>query len=132
LTNDTIVAVYDSSEHAGLAVRDLEAAGVPSAAITQHAKGGFKTGSSMASTAPVREEGFWASLFGSGPEHGHDTSVYDRSMHDGSTIVTVKAPEQHLTQVMDILERHNPVDIEERAATYGAGQATTTRPLMRP
>jgi uncharacterized protein (TIGR02271 family) len=45
----------------------------------------------------------------------------------GSTVVTVKAPEQHLTQVMDILERHNPVDIDERAATYGLGQTTTTR-----
>ena len=49
MTNETIVAVYDSADHAALAVRDLEAAGVPSAAITQHAKGGFKTGSSMSS-----------------------------------------------------------------------------------
>jgi hypothetical protein len=43
MTDETIVAIYDSAEHAGLAVRDLEAAGVPSAAITQHAKGGFNT-----------------------------------------------------------------------------------------
>jgi uncharacterized protein (TIGR02271 family) len=132
MTDETIVAIYDSAEHAALAARDLEGAGVPSAAITQHAKSGFKTGSSMSSTAPVREEGFWASLFGNGAEHDHDTSVYDRSVDDGSTVVTVNAPEQHLTQVMDILERHNPVDIDERAATYGVSQTTTTRATDAP
>ena len=35
--------------------------------------GALKTASSMTTTAPVHEEGFWASLFGSGPEHGHET-----------------------------------------------------------
>jgi uncharacterized protein (TIGR02271 family) len=121
-----VVAVYDSAEHAALAVSDLEAAGVPSAAITQHAKSGNTTGSSTTTTAPVREEGFWASLFGSGADHAHEISVYDRSLESGSTVVTVKASEAHLTQVMDILERHNPIDIDERASTYGASQTTTT------
>ena len=132
MTNETIVAVYDSAEHAALAVQDLEAAGVPSTAITQHAKDAFKTGSSISSPAPAREEGFWASLFGSGPEHGHDTSVYNRSVEGGSTVVTVNAPEQHLTQVMDILERHNPVDMDERTATYGASETPTTRTTATP
>jgi uncharacterized protein (TIGR02271 family) len=132
MTNETIVAVYDSADHAALAVRDLEAAGMPSAAITQHAKGGFKTGSNMSSTAPVHEEGFWASLFGGSTEHGHETSVYDRSLEDGLTVVTVRASEQHQSQVMDVLERHNPVDIDERAATYGVSQTTTTPPTDAP
>jgi uncharacterized protein (TIGR02271 family) len=126
MTDDTIVAVYDSTEHAALAVRDLEAAGLPSGAITQHTKG-VTTGA-----APVREEGFWASLFGSGSAHDHETSIYDRSLEAGSTVVTVKAPEQHLPQVMDILERHNPVDIDERAATYGLSQTATTRTTDAP
>jgi uncharacterized protein (TIGR02271 family) len=126
MTDETIVAVYDSAEHASLAVRDLEAAGVPTGAITQHTKGGFTT-SSMTTTTPAREEGFWASLFGSEPEHEHEASVYDRSLEAGSTVVTVKAPEQHLTQVTDVLERHNPIDIDERAATYSGSQTTTTR-----
>src|SRR5439155_18339375 len=66
-----------------------------------------------------------ASLFGGEPEYQHDSAVYDRSLTNGSTVVTVKAAEQYLTQVMDILERHNPVDIDERAATYGVSQTTT-------
>jgi uncharacterized protein (TIGR02271 family) len=127
MTDETIVAVYDSAEHAGLAVRELEAAGVPSSAITQHAKDEMRTGSTTtSSTAPARGEGFWSNLFGSGPDHGHDTTVYDRSLEGGSTVVTVKAPEQHLPHVMDILERHNPVDMEERTAAYGANETTTT------
>jgi uncharacterized protein (TIGR02271 family) len=125
MTDETIVAVYDSAEHAALAVRDLEAAGIPSSAISQHAKDGYTTGSSMTTTTP-REEGFWASLFGGGSEYTHETSVFDRSLETGSTVVTVKAPEQHLTQVMEILERHNPVDMDERAATYSGSQTTTT------
>ncbi len=125
MTDETIVAVYDFAEHATLAVRDLEAAGVPAGAITQHAKGGSAT-SAVTTTTSAHEEGFWASLFGSGPEHEHETSIYDRSLEAGSTVVTVKAPAQHLTQVMDILERHNPVDIDERAASYLGSQTTAT------
>ena len=41
MTDDTIVAVFDTQAHASAAVRDLENAGVPASAITQHAKGGI-------------------------------------------------------------------------------------------
>jgi uncharacterized protein (TIGR02271 family) len=126
MNDETIVAVYDTEAHAAAAVKDLENAGIPSSAITQHAKSGIMTGSSTTSAAPVREQGFWSSLFGSEPDHEHDRTVYDRSIEGGSTVVTVTAPEQHLTTAMDILERHNPIDIDERAASYGVSQATTT------
>ena len=125
MTDETVVAVYDTAEHAALAVRDLEAAGVPSSAISQHASSRGATGSTT-TAAPVREQGFWASLLGGESEHEHDTTVFDRSMESGSTVVTVKAPEQHLTQVLDILERHNPIDLDERAASYGLGADGTT------
>jgi uncharacterized protein (TIGR02271 family) len=121
MTNETIVAIYDSSEQAALAVRDLEAAGVSSNAISKHADGGLTAGSTP--TTSHREQGFWASLFGGEPEHGHDTAVYDRSLESGSTVVTVKVPQHHLTQVMDILERHDPIDIDERAMGYGVENA---------
>jgi uncharacterized protein (TIGR02271 family) len=128
MTDETIVAVYDTSEHASRAVRDLESAGVPSSAIKQHTGSGLTTGSTT-TAAPGREKGFWASLFGGEPEHEYDTTVYDRSLDAGSTVVTVKAGDQHLTQVIDILERHNPIDIDERATSYGlaTGSTTTTR-----
>ena len=67
MIDDTIVAVFDTQAHASAAVRDLENAGVPASAITQHAKGGMTTEAATAA-APVREEGFWQSLFGGAPE----------------------------------------------------------------
>jgi uncharacterized protein (TIGR02271 family) len=134
MTDETIVAVYDTSEHAALAVRDLEAAGVPPGVISQHAEGGVTTDSRATTTAP-EHEGFWARMFGGEPEYEHDTTVYDRSLRGGSTVVTVKASGQHLTQVMEILERHNPVDMDERASSYGlvkgeAPTATTASPTV--
>lgn len=124
MTDETIVAVYDSAEHAGLAVRDLEAAGIPSSAITRHSSDRGATTANA--TAPVHEKGFWASLFGD--EDHYETHVYNRSIESGSTVVTVRTTEQHLTRVMDILEQHNPIDIDERATSYGlgAGGATDT------
>lgn len=119
MADETIVAVYDTAEHAAAAVRDLEAAGVPSNAITQHAGTSMQAASST--QAQPREQGFWSSLFGGEPDRTHDAHVYDRSIAGGSTVVTVRAPDQYLTHTMEILERHNPIDIDERASTYGVG-----------
>ena len=127
MTDETIVAVYDTAEHAALAVRDLEAAGVPSSAISQHSGQSMSADSTSTTAMAPKEQGFWSSLFGGEPEHEHDMTVYDRSLAGGSTVVTVKTPEQYLAHTMEILERHHPIDIDERAATYGTTttQATT-------
>ena len=122
MSDETIVAVYDTAAHAEAAVRDLLAANVPQSAISQHAD---TTDLSAGTTAqPAREQGFWSSLFGGEPDH--DTSVYDQSMRSGSTVVTVKVPEVHVASVMQILEAHSPIDIDERAASYSSSQTTTT------
>jgi uncharacterized protein (TIGR02271 family) len=131
MTDETIVAVYDTSEHASRAVQDLESAGVPPSAIRQHASTGMETGATT-TIAPVREKGFWASLFGGEPEYAHDTTVYDRSLEGGSTVVTVRASEQYLAEVMDILERHNPIDIDERATSYGLASGSITTATTAP
>ena len=124
MSMETIVAVFDTAAHAAAAVQDLESAGVPSNAIIQHSASA-SAGSTSTTAAPAPEKGFWASLFGADPEQGSDIAVYDRSMQSGSTVVSVKAPEQSLTQVMEILERHNPVDIDERAATYATTETSS-------
>ncbi len=129
MDNETIVAVFDTAEHAAAAVKDLEAAGVPSSAISQHAgsgASGMTTGTSTSAAAPGQEKGFWSSLFGGEPDYGHDTAVYDRSLQGGSTVLTVKGGEAHATQILDILERHNPIDIDERAASYGVAATGMT------
>ena len=126
MTVQTIVAVYDTPAHAELAVQDLLQANIPQSAIHRHASEGSYAGSSTMPAARTTEGGgFWATLFGGEPEH--DTSVYDRSVSSGSTAVTVKVAEEHVAHVTDILERHNPIDLDERAGSYGLSQTTTTR-----
>jgi uncharacterized protein (TIGR02271 family) len=123
MTQETIVAVYDTAAHADAAVRDLDAAGVPPDAISRT---GANAATATPGAAPVREQGFWSSLFGGEPDH--DTAVYDRSVESGSSILTVRAPAEHVAGVTAILERHSPIDIDEAAATtaeptYGSGEA---------
>ena len=122
MTEETIVAVYDTAAHAEAAIADLRAAQVPETAISRHAG---QTDTSGVTTQPVREQGFWASLFGGETEH--DTAVYDRSLDTGSSVVVVKGTPGHdVEAVMAILERHSPIDIDERGAGYELTSANRT------
>lgn len=121
MTEQTIVAVFDRITDADAAVRELEAASVPSEAISRHERG---TETTTTTTAPVREEGFWARLFGSEP--GHDTSVYDRSIDNGASVVMVRVPGEQADRISLILESHHPADLDERSTHHGATGTTAT------
>jgi uncharacterized protein (TIGR02271 family) len=116
---ETIVAVYDTADRAEQAVRALEAAGVPSNAITRHAGGNQTASASSAATTTRQEPGFWARLFGEEPEYQHEGSMFDRSVGQGSTVVSVRVTEEHTTRVVDILEQYNPTELDERTADMG-------------
>ena len=126
MNEETIIAVYDTAAHAEEAVRDLHAANVPPGAISQHAGTGTGSGlmaGSAQTAAPSREPGFWNRLFGGEPDH--DTAVYDRSLDAGSTVVTVRVPDEHIESVSRILEAHDPIDLDQRATGYGLGTTST-------
>jgi len=113
----TIVAVYDTNAHADAAMRDLQAAHVPADAIGRHAKSVPTSGTAGAASGSwAPKPGFWESLFGGTMDH--DPMIYDRSIENGSTVITVKAPDEYHDAVNRILEKHNPVDLDERAALY--------------
>ena len=124
--NETIVAVYDTAAHAELAVQDLLAANVPQSAINRHAaEGSYSAENTPVGTRSTGETGgFWSNLFGGSSE---DHTVYDRTLESGGTVVTVSTiPEHDYEAIMTILEKHNPVDIDERAASYSTSGAMTT------
>lgn len=127
MTDETVIAVYDSAANAEAAVAALKAAGAPDSVITMHAE---SASGSPVTTQP--EQGFWSRVFGSEPDH--TGSVYDRSIKGGSTVVTVQSPEGDVPRVVEILESHHPVNMEERAASYGVAETTTTtaQPLATP
>ena len=122
MNQETIVAVYDTSAHAEAAVRALEEAGVPSADITHHASETSTAQTSGAALAPRREEpGFWSRLFGTEDEdYRRDNIVYDRTVESGGSVVSVRVADvgRDADKIMQILESHNPVDIEERANSF--------------
>jgi uncharacterized protein (TIGR02271 family) len=128
MTEQTIVAVYDRRTDADAAVRDLAAASVPSQAIKRHENGAV----TMGEIAAPREEGFWARLFGSQPDH--DTSVYDRSIENGSSVITVRVSSDQGEHISSILETHNAINIDERAAQaqYSDSGLDTTSTMSPP
>jgi uncharacterized protein (TIGR02271 family) len=125
MNQETIVAVYDTSAHAEAAVRALEDAGVPSSDITHHASETYSgtTGSRAgAELSPRREEpGFWSRLFGTESEdYRRDNDVYDRTVQSGGSVVSVRIADvgRDADRIMQILEAHSPVDLEERANSF--------------
>ena len=128
MNEETVVAVYDTAAHAEAAAADLSSAGISASAVSLHAANGTTSGNTTIEQ-PVREQSFWSSLFGGEPDH--DTAVYDRSMSTGSTVVTVKASDANVALVMEILEGHHPIDIDERASGYGLMQ-TPRQPVATP
>ena len=124
MNEEIIVAVYDTEAHADAAVRDLETAHVPPEAINRHAGTRSASGAAVSNANSGRGQGFWSSLFGGEPDN--DTAVYDRSLESGSSVVTVRVPGEHVDGVIRILERHDPIDIDERAASFGLGANRTT------
>jgi uncharacterized protein (TIGR02271 family) len=119
MNEEAIAAVFDSPEHADAAVRDLIAAAVAENAIARHtgAEGGRSSPGDGVEVARPREEGFWSRLFGG--ERDYDHQVYDRSLASGSTVVTLRVSEDQVALVTEILDRHHPIDIDERASAYG-------------
>ena len=115
MTNETIVAVYDTPAHAELAAEDLKQAGVPADAISVHSASGSVIGDRI--TQAPRDRGFWTNLFGGEPDH--DVDVYHRSVASGSTVVSAHVAETHAATVLEIPNEHQPIDLDERAASYG-------------
>jgi uncharacterized protein (TIGR02271 family) len=125
MASETIVAIFDTAADAGAAVADLRDAGFPENAIEQHSKDSVYDAD--ARETPVTGEahkhsGFWAWLTGEGTDETHH-ALYDRSVTNGSTVVTVITDETRADDVSAILESHSPVDLQERHDHYGLGAA---------
>ncbi len=119
MTQETIFAIYDDVLSIEAACAELTAAGVPDDAISWT---GAPIGTTATHARPARERGFWSTLFGGEPDH--DTAVYDHCIESGGNMLTVRAETAHVAEVVAILERHGPIDIEERAARYAPADDT--------
>jgi uncharacterized protein (TIGR02271 family) len=117
---ETIVAVFDTVSSAQAAIDDVQAAGL-SSVVRRYTKDDPVLRDFQVE-ATGRKQSFWNWLFGkdtSLPEY----QVYDRSITEGGTVLAVTVDESQASRVMDILNRHGPTDVEERAAKYGVSSA---------
>ena len=109
MTDETVVAIYETTANAQLAIAEIKAAGIADDAISVH--GGPRATSTPAPT-PAGQQGFWANLFGGEPDH--ETAIYDRSVERGATVVTVRTTAAQVARIVDILDSHDPVNVDER------------------
>ena len=123
--SETIAAVYKTQAQAESAVEDLVTAGISRSSIDRHVQGGSYLGESSFETRPAESKGFWSSLFG-GETHD-DTSVYDENLTSGGSVVTVRAvSDADYDHVAAILERHDPVDVDDHMGRGSVVETTTT------
>jgi uncharacterized protein (TIGR02271 family) len=110
---NTVVGVYDSYAQANAAVNELLSAGFSRDAVYLRPETGRDTarhGSTIGN--------FFRSLFGM-EEHHEERGIYAEAVRRGSQVVTVDAPSEEMGErAIEILNRHNPIDIEERAAHW--------------
>ena len=114
MPEETLVAVFDVGAQADAAVMALVKEGVLAGDIERHA--------TAALTKPIasssRGESFWNALF-KGETSQEQNEVYEQTVRAGGEVVTVLIDERDADRIMTILEPFGPVDVAERAASYG-------------
>jgi stress response protein YsnF len=132
----TLTAMYDTRGAAESARDDLVALGISAGNVTIR---GTESGSSTSSTSSTTEDkGFLDNLadffF---PEE--DQQTYAEGIRRGGYLLSARVPDALEDQAADVLERYDPVDVDERAESWrqsgwagypasgaGAAGATTT------
>ena len=132
----SVVAVYRNRSDAENAANELRSSGVDSGDIYVGSYNEARTGTNEAGTGTAREwkgtqqheggiKGWFKSLFGDENDTS-DYGYYENAANTGGVIVSVQAPEQQIDRVIDILEKYNPVDIDENVSTTSGTQTAAT------
>jgi len=114
---ETLVAVYDTEEHAEAAVKALKAAGFAESDISVFDEDRLKAGRSTLAPG-VKEAGLWQRLFGA-DVYQHEASIYGETVEDGGVVISVRVPEGEVAHARAVLDIHRPIDVHDRAVTTG-------------
>lgn len=110
---NTVISVYDNYAEANAVVNELLSAGFSRDSVYLRPDTGRTTeqhGSSIGN--------FFRSLFGM-EEHHEERGIYAEAVRRGNQVVSVDAPSADMRdRAIEIMNRHNPIDIEERAAHW--------------
>ena len=117
---NTVIGVYDSYTQADNALNELLASGF-SRDDARLSSGAGESSSPQARNEHAGESGighFFRALFGmeDQPDH-HD--IYTEALQRGSCVLSVDAhDDEQRERAIEIMNRYNPVDIEERAESW--------------
>jgi uncharacterized protein (TIGR02271 family) len=125
MSHEKVVAVYDTAAHAEAAVRTLKSAGYSANDIS------VRQNRDDTPTVELREPGFWQRLFGR--DIGlHEAAGYGDTVMKGGVVVSVRVPESEVPKVIEVLDTYQPVDVPDRARTYGSSAAAAPKVVVPP
>ena len=111
---NTLVTLFQNSTDAQTVMRELTEAGFGSKDVNilgKGTKGGTKNITTTLTSAGV-------------PKATAD--VYEESVQQGGTLVTLRVDDNEVDKAMSIIERHNAVDMNDRLSKVQTGSATDT------
>ena len=113
---ETLVAAFDTKDHATAAVNALKAGGFHTDDISIVDSSRLAAGKGVTPTDPKRI-GLWQWLFGD--INRYEANVYADTIKEGGTVVAVRVPPDQVAQASGILDLHHPINVPDRAVTAG-------------
>jgi uncharacterized protein (TIGR02271 family) len=121
MTYQTMVAAFDTPDHAQAAVNALKVGGFHGDDISILDKAYLeKTGG--ATKQGLDGPGTWRRIFG-GDVREHEAAVFRRTIAEGGRLVSVRVPDNEVAHAAGILDMHRPIDVADRAITTGLAPA---------
>jgi uncharacterized protein (TIGR02271 family) len=111
---ETLVAAFDTDEHAMAAVSALKAGGYHPDDISILDQARLAKGQK-----PI---GLWQRLFGDDITR-YEAEVYGDTIKNGGVVVSVRVPREQVAQAAGILDLHHPINVQDRAVTTGVAPA---------
>ena len=121
---EKIVTVYNTVDKAKEALRVLQASGFQPEEISLIDRNAL-------GNAPTRESGLWRRIFGTNV-WDHEAEVYARTVKEGGAVLSLRVPHEQVARAMSILDVHDPVDVHEKAASYGVTVPAAAKALVTP
>jgi len=125
---ETLVAVFDTPEHARAAIEALKVGGFHEDDISMFNRDRLTAGAGTIATS-VRDAGLWRRLFG-GDLYQHEAEVYGDTIQRGGTVVSLRVLDSEVAHATGILDLHRPIDVADRAVTSGIAPVAKVEAAM--
>ncbi len=110
----TIAALFDTEDQAKRAIDALKDEGVDDGNIDLTRN----TDSDTLEASPDRDQGFWHSIKSFFGGDNDDAHLYGEGVRRGRSLVTVRTSDAEADRVVDILDKYDPVDLDENEKSW--------------